>query len=126
MAVLMQHRVLENLALPRGDHDRRWARPARVTGGSVFATAEPRDLRLGNDPNRDVADLVSVCGRAQHARVPLRVDVRRANVERDLATLVVVRRDDRGIRAGCADKGKGRAKRDEHPAVHGRHGTTQS
>jgi hypothetical protein len=39
--------------------------------------------------------------------------------------LIVVRRDDRGIRAGCEDKSEGRAKRDEHPAVHGRHGTTQ-
>ena len=59
---------------------------------------------LGNDPNRDVTDLVSVCGRAQHARVPLRVDVRGADVERDLAALIVVRRDDRGIRAGYEDE----------------------
>ena len=111
MPVLVQQHCLEELALPGGNDDRR--RVPVVAGRRVSAAAESLDLRLGNDDDPDVADLVPVRGGAQDARVPLGVCGGRAHVEGDRPALVVVRRDDRRVRVGSACESKGCDERNE-------------
>ena len=64
MAVLVQHRARHEAALPRRNDDQRARPAARVARGRLGA-AEDLDVLGPDDPDRDVADLVAVRGRAE-------------------------------------------------------------
>ena len=99
VSVLVQERARDAEVLACRDDDQPASARPRVASLRARAAKLP-DALLRDDPRRHLRDLVAVRGRAQEPGVPVDVDVRRLDVERDRAALVVLPDGDLGAGAG--------------------------
>jgi hypothetical protein len=115
MAVLVHERVRGLLALVRGDHHR-----VAAVAAERLAAAGRAQLLAGDEVDPDRRDLVAVRRRAQDGREPLGVGALDADVEADLAALVVLEehlRRARLTREGERGDGGEQDQQAAHPAI---------